>query len=398
MPTKELLVIGAGPYGLSAAAYAKHLGIDYAMSGKSMEFWRNQMPKGMLLRSGGRWHLDPLGVHTLQRFLEIKGIAPERVMPLPLSLYVDYADWFCKQVGIEALNTYVRHLEYRDGLFEAFIENGESLTAENVITAPGLGLFQHVPAELASKLPKGRYTHTSAMVNFEPLVGRRCLVVGGRQSAFEWTALMLEAGVAQVHVAFRHEAPQFAPSDWDWLDPLDEQALEVRGWFRNLPKAEREAIEARFREHGRSKLEPWLAPRISKENVKLWPHSSLESCKVLTNDILHVRLSCGVHVDVDHVILATGYRVDIQLVPYFSKTTILPRLKTSNGFPVLDEDFQTSIPGLYITGIAATRDFGPAYAFVRGCPSSARIMGDHILSRLARGLTRRINEMGISAG
>ncbi|HMD86850.1 MAG TPA: hypothetical protein VKO18_19340 [Terriglobia bacterium] len=57
MPTKQLLIIGAGPHGLAVAGYAKHLGIDFAMSGKPMEFWRNQMPKGMLLRSGGTWHL-----------------------------------------------------------------------------------------------------------------------------------------------------------------------------------------------------------------------------------------------------------------------------------------------------------------------------------------------------
>ena len=139
MPMKELLIIGAGPYGLAAAAYAKHLRIYYAMSGKPMEFWENQMPKGMLLRSGGKWHLDPLGIHTLQRYLETKGIQPERVSPLPLNLYVDYARWFREQSGIEAMNTYVRHLEYRDGHFEAFIENGETLLAENVITGARTG-------------------------------------------------------------------------------------------------------------------------------------------------------------------------------------------------------------------------------------------------------------------
>src|SRR5579864_8530895 len=62
MPAKQLLIIGAGPYGLSAAAYAKHLGIDYAIAGKPMEFWRTRMPKGMLLRSGSTWQLDPLEV------------------------------------------------------------------------------------------------------------------------------------------------------------------------------------------------------------------------------------------------------------------------------------------------------------------------------------------------
>ena len=235
------------------------------------------------------------------------------------------------------------------------------------------------------------------MVNFEPLVGRRCLVIGGRQSAFEWTALMVEAGVAEVHLAYRHETPLFAPSNWDWVEPIEKQTMAVRGWFRNLPEAEKEAIEGRFREEGRLKLEPWLAPRVNKKNVKLWPHTSVESSKVLADGTLHVRLSGGAYVDVDHVILATGYRVDIEHVPYLSKTTILPRLKAMNGFPVLDEDFQTSVPGLYITGIAATRDFGPTYAFVRGCPSSAKIIGDHIQLHLSQGLKNQFQRMASSS-
>lgn len=383
MPTTQLLIIGAGPYGLAAAAYAKHRGIDFVILGKPMEFWRERMPKGMLLRSGFTWHLDPTEINTLKRFLESRGIDAERLSPLPVNLFVEYADWFAEKAGIKTLPSYVRQLERRDGHFEAFMENGETMTARNVLTAPGLGFFRHLPADLAGKLPKGRFTHTCATVNFEPLAGRRCLIIGGRQSAFEWTALMVEAGVAQVHVAYRHETPQFAPSDWDWVDPLMQQTLEVRGWFRHLPKAEREAIERRFWEEGRLKLEPWLAPRISKENVKLWPRTSLESCKVLADGSLHVRLSGGAHVNVDHIILAIGYQVDVQQVPYFSKTTILPRLKTKSGFPALDEDFQTSVPGLYLTGLAATRDFGPFFGFVRGCPFSAKIIGDHIQSHVS---------------
>jgi len=269
MATKQLLIVGAGPYGLATAAYARHLGIDFVILGHPMEFWRDRMPKGMLLRSGTTWHLDALGIHTLKGYLESRGIDPVRVIPIPINLFVDYADWFVESAGIKAVPSYVRQLDYRDGHFEAFIENGDLLTAKCVVTAPGLGYFPHLPADLTAKLPKGRYTHTSATVNFEPLAGRRCLIIGGRQSAFEWTALMAEAGVAQLHVSYRHETPQFAPSDWDWVDPLMDKTLVVRGWFRQLPKAEREGIERHFWEEGRLKLEPWLAPRISKENVKL---------------------------------------------------------------------------------------------------------------------------------
>lgn len=115
MPTNQLLIIGAGPYGLATAAYAKHLGIDFAMSGRPMEFWRNQMPKGMLLRSGGTWQLDPLGIYTLERYIDSKGLAKEQVSPLPLDLFVDYANWFAEQLGIKTLNSYVRNLRVSRG-------------------------------------------------------------------------------------------------------------------------------------------------------------------------------------------------------------------------------------------------------------------------------------------
>jgi cation diffusion facilitator CzcD-associated flavoprotein CzcO len=60
----ELLIIGAGPFGLALAAYATHLNIDHVVIGKPMDFWHSNMPKGMHLRSACDWHLDPLDVHT----------------------------------------------------------------------------------------------------------------------------------------------------------------------------------------------------------------------------------------------------------------------------------------------------------------------------------------------
>ena len=45
----------------------------------------------------------------------------------------------------------------------------------------------------------------------------------------------------------------------------------------------------------------------------------------------------------------------------------------TDGFPDLSPGFETTLPGLYVTGFAATRDFGPFYGFTKGCPSAARI-------------------------
>jgi hypothetical protein len=52
-----LLVIGAGPYGLATAACAKRAGIEELVVGEPMAFWRENMPSGMMLRSGADWHL-----------------------------------------------------------------------------------------------------------------------------------------------------------------------------------------------------------------------------------------------------------------------------------------------------------------------------------------------------
>ena len=70
MITTELLVVGAGPYALSTAGLARERGIKTVVVGRPMEFWRENMPEGMFLRSGPDWHMDGAGTHTMAAFLE----------------------------------------------------------------------------------------------------------------------------------------------------------------------------------------------------------------------------------------------------------------------------------------------------------------------------------------
>jgi hypothetical protein len=66
--------------------------------------------------------------------------------------------------------------------------------------------------------------------------------------------------------------------------------------------------------------------------------------------------------------------VDLSNVTYLADEVASGRLKVDSGFPKLDDNVQTTLPGLYITGQAATRDFGPFFGFIRGCIASARII------------------------
>lgn len=129
MQTTELLVIGAGPYGLCIAAHAKDSGLSVAVVGESMAFWKHNMPSGMLLRSGLDWHLDASEVHTLEAFLEERRIPRTAAKPMPVETFRDYAEWFreCKQINVQPLH--VDRVHRVDGQFEAHCDNGETIRA-----------------------------------------------------------------------------------------------------------------------------------------------------------------------------------------------------------------------------------------------------------------------------
>jgi thioredoxin reductase len=366
-----LLVIGAGPYGLATAAYAKRAGIEELVVGKPMAFWHESMPTGMFLRSGPNWHLDAAGKHTLMAYLEDRGIESSEVDPLPVGLFIDYAEWFQKKSGVKVLPDLVRKLSKPNSHFEATLESGRRVTARTVVAAPGTTHFTVIPEWVQQCLSPEHWSHTCHLVQFDDLRGKRCLIVGGRQSAFEWGALLADAGAAEVHIVYRHDTPAFSVSDWSFVDELMELTLTVPGWFHNLPAEEREAIGKRFWAEGRLKLEPWLTPRLDKPSVHSWPHASVTACREVPGGEVKVELSNGTRLVVDYVILATGYKADMTKVPYL--TGVIDRLELADGFPILDEHFQSSLEGLFITGFPATRDFGPFFGFVRGCPVAATL-------------------------
>jgi cation diffusion facilitator CzcD-associated flavoprotein CzcO len=144
-PKTELLIIGAGPFGLALAAQAQHEQIEHVIVGKPMEFWRTNMPKGMFLRSACDWHFDPQNVHTIEAYLQSRGQTPRDVEPLSLEFYLSYSEWFQQQKNIESLPVYIKQLDRANEHFVATTINGDIINANNVVLAPGFRHFTHIP-------------------------------------------------------------------------------------------------------------------------------------------------------------------------------------------------------------------------------------------------------------
>ena len=370
--TTSLLVIGAGPYALSTAAFASQHGIDTVVVGRPMGFWREHMPAGMFLRSGPDWHLDAAAVHTLEAYLEERAIAPAAVDPLPIGLFLDYAEWFRQAKGIEVREDLVAELTRSDGRFLAVLDSGARVAADAVVAAPGISHFANRP-DWAGSVPPGRAAHTSDLVRFEDLAGARVLIVGGRQSAYEWAALLAEHGAERIDLVHRHDVPRFDRVSWRFIDPYLDSTVRVPGWWRTLPRGERDAIVQRFWEVGRLTLEHWLTPRLTSRTIHRWPGTEVVHVQATAaSGQLQVRLSNGQGLPVDRVVFACGYKADLARVPYL--TGVLDRIEVRDGFPVLDQAFGTSLSGLYLPGFTATRDFGPFFGFVKGAPAAATLI------------------------
>jgi FAD-dependent urate hydroxylase len=263
------------------------------------------------------------------------------------------------------------------------LADGTTIEASRVVVAVGFEPSTHEPDDVRAVLPRGRIEHTCHCVDFDDMRNRRCLIVGGRQSAFEWAALMREAGAAAVHVSHRHASPAFAPADWSWVNPIVDGMIDNPGWYRSLTQAERDDVGRRLWAEGRLKVEPWLASRVLQDPITLWPNTRLGACRELPDGTLEVTLDDRDRSDVvrvDRVILATGYKADIGRVPFLGRGNVLPRLRTDAGCPVLDEHLQTSVPGLFVTSMAATRDFGPFFAFTVSVRTSAHLIGQALQS------------------
>jgi hypothetical protein len=349
------------------------------------------MPIGMLLRSAYRASSisDPAGSYSLDRYQAARAVTLSR--PIPLSDYLAYGHWFQRRAVPDVDRRNVIEVKRDPEWFSLSVQDGERFRAKRVIVAAGIAPFAWRPPQF-SALPTDVVSHSVEHRDFSECAGRRILVVGGGQSALECATLLHEAGAA-VEVVARAQAIQWirsegtkrhgpirrfgilllypptdvGPPGWNWivatpdlfrLAPTDFQAEVVR---RTIPP--------RAASHLRSRL----------GSVPITTGRSIVAVSMVQGEV-RLGLDDGTERRVEHVLLATGYRVDVSRYP-FLPAELIESLHVVNGYPLLRPGMESTIPGLHFVGAPAAWTFGPVMRFVSGTTYGSRALTRRVLGR-----------------
>ena len=376
------VIIGAGPYGLSAASHLNAQNIPTQIFGKPMEFWRNMPPRMFLKSSWSSLSLgDPGNQYSLNRFSKIHNIPKQE--PVPLEVFLSYTEWFQKQAVPDIDQTYVKLLARDGNAFHLELEDGRTLSASRVVVASGIAPYAHIP-EYASHLPSTLVSHTQDHPDFSDFKGKNVVVVGSGQSAVEAAALLSEA---EANVELIARGPViwinrrlysntglakrvfYPPSDvgpagvsWIVAFPL---------FFRYLPEKIRIALDARC---VRPSIAQWIRPRV-EGRFTITQETSIVSATEQGQEVC-LKLSDRTTRQVDHLILGTGYKPNVQKLTYIDPL-LRKQVQEQNGYPVLNKWFESSVPHLYFVGAPAGYNFGPVCRFVTGAKVPARQIACH---------------------
>ncbi len=88
---------------------------------------------------------------------------------------------------------------------------------------------------------------------------------------------------------------------------------------------------------------------------------------------LRIELSDGGQREVDHLMFATGYRVDVARYPFMTPE-LIGAIRRHNGYPILGRGLESSVPGLHFSGAPAAWSYGPIMRFVSGSWYAARTL------------------------
>ena len=386
----DVAIIGAGPYGLSAGVHLKAKGMAVRVFGEPMEFWAKKMPEGMLLRSPrvASNLSDPNRAFTLEAYETVSKREP--CAPLPLDTFVDYGRWFRLQLGSDLEPRAVVRVDRDLPGFRLTLREGQEIRSSSVVVAAGIGPFRRKPPVFQNLCPR-QVTHCYEGREVGKFAGKRVAVIGAGQSALETAALLHEANAQTEIIARRTHLRWIGSHPWlHRMGPFSSllysshdvgpvgisRLVAYPNLVHHVPLKLRDRIRTRA---VRSAGSRWLPERLA--SVKITTGCSVSKASA-RGDEISLKLDDGSERQVDHVVLGTGYQVDISRYEFLPQN-ITRDIEQFDGYPKLTSGFRSSVRKLHFIGATAARSFGPLLYFVAGTEFASRELSSH-LSRNGR--------------
>jgi len=393
MGHSDVVIIGAGPYGLSIAAHLKAYGVDFRIFGHPMHTWRTHMPKGMHLKSEGFASSlsDPGSTFTLEAFCKEKSIPYSHTgLPVPLEVFSSYGIEFQKRFVPDLEQKQVESVSRTPDGFRVQLESGSVVNSRRVVVASGLAKCEYIPQNLAG-LPDQFLTHSSRHHELGEFRGRKVAIIGAGASALDLAALLHEAG-ARVEVIARRAKIRFHdPPDGTKPSLMKRLRNPVTGigpgwqlyFYCNAPLLFRKLPQSLRLRKVRQVLGPapcWFTKQKVVGKVPLHVGFNIVGAEV-HNDQVQLRAADanGTErtIEAEHVIAATGYQVDLNRLA-FLESDLQSAIDSVEGSPNLSSHFESSVPGLYFVGISAANTFGPMLRFAFGADFAAHRLSRHL--------------------
>jgi pyruvate/2-oxoglutarate dehydrogenase complex dihydrolipoamide dehydrogenase (E3) component len=388
----DVAIIGAGPYGLSLAAQLKALRVEYRVFGTPMSFWRDCVPPDMELKSEGRacdlfdWHRQ----FTIEAYYrEISRPFVGRVI-VPAEIFLAYGLEFQKRFASDVDLRDVANVSRSGDRFVLRLQDGSVLGAGRVVVATGIRDYAYVP-EVLRGLPREFVTHSAEYGPVDNLAGRKVLVIGGGASAIDlaWSLFQRDSDVT---VACRRPEIRFHPEPprRNWYSAIRSPDSPIGGgwklfFYSHAPQAFRLLPAKTRREIVATTLGPfpgWFMTERVRGRVPIVGGLRVAQAEVIGGQVkltMQEADNSTRSLTADHVVAATGYRVDVNKLPFLDNA-LKKRLRMFGQAPVVSRDFATSEPGLYFMGVASAPTFGPVMRFVAGAGFTARKLSRRLAS------------------
>jgi hypothetical protein len=378
----DVAIIGAGPYGLSLAAYLRARGVSYRIFGDPMRFWRD-MPVGVNLKSlafATNIYVPARG-HEFPKWCLQNGL--EDFEPCTMQSFATYGWQMQKRFVPDLEEVFVTNVSQRAREFEVTLASGERFSAAKVISCTGLSGLTYVPGVLRDLGPD-RMRHTFDISDYGDFKNKSVAVIGAGASAIEAGALVREAGgtsdvfIRGQEAVFHGRAPRVRPL-WERIkNPTTVLGTSRSGWLlQHFPLGVYRMPRERRTHFVKGHLGPaspwWIQDRVIGKVPLHVRHELLEAGPHGNGVRLKFRDGAGEikTTEADFVIAGTGYEVDVARLTYLDPE-LIGRIRCIERSPELSIDFESSVPGLHFLGPLSFMCFGPMFRFVSGAEVAAR--------------------------